>query len=180
MKRAGPLTNSSRRRVDRSRHRRCSTAVAFVAMAGSVVESTLVRVVRRSCARSATLVVLGAVALGLLFGAVACAAGLSGGLAHGATGVSDSDIDVLPGWHADHSDSMSWQEPDSTSTGQRGGHPENSSTPGSHPGMACVVSVNLAFPEVSSAVISDSSEITLLGLSPGCPADVDPPVPRFS
>ena len=49
-----------------------------------------------------------------------------------------------------------------------------------HPGMACVVSVDLHLPDWSSAMVSDPYEAPLLAMSTGCPADVDPPVPRFS
>ncbi len=149
-------------------------------MAGSLVDRTVVLDPRRLCALPVKLIVLVAVAFGLLFGAMACAAGLAGGVAHGAAEVSSPEADVMPGRHADHSDSMREPEAKPMPPEDHGDHSGIASTPGSHPGMACVVSVDLHFPEASSAVISGSSEITLLGLRAGCPADVDPPVPRFS
>lgn len=148
-------------------------------MAGSLVDRTVVLAPRRLSAPPAKLLVLVALAFGLLFGAMACAAGLAVGVAHGAAEVSSPDADVMPR-HADHSDSTGDPESEPMPPVDHGDHSGSSSTPGNHPGMACVVSVDLHFPEATAVAISDSSEITLLGLSAGCPADVDPPVPRFS
>lgn len=133
----------------------------------------------RMSAPAGQLVALVAVALGLLFGAMACAAGLAGG-GHGTVERSAVELDEMPMAHADHLTAMAESESQHLPSGGHGDHSGNLSTPGSHPGMACVVSVDLNFPEASSVSISDSFEIPLMGMSVGCPADVDPPVPRFS
>jgi hypothetical protein len=148
-------------------------------MAGLVVDRTVSPACSRLSAPATQLVALVAVAFGLLFGAMACAAGLAGG-GHGAVERSALELDEMPMAHADHLTTMTESESQPMLPGDHGDHSGSTSTPGSHPGMACVVSVDLHFPEVSSVSISDSSEIPLMGLSTGRPADVDPPVPRFS
>ena len=148
-------------------------------MAGLIVDRTASPTRSRLSAPATQLVALVAVAFGLLFGAMACAAGLAGG-GHGTVERSALELDETPKAHADHVDSMAESESQPMPPGDHGDHSGSTSTPVSHPGMACVLSVDLPFPEVSSVSISDSSEIPLMGLSAGCPADVDPPVPRFS
>lgn len=153
---------------------------SFASMAGLVVDRTLPPAHPRLPARPSHRVVLVAVAFGLLFGAVACAAGLAGGAAHSASQPSVLEIDGLQMAHAGHLaptvDAGSQRMP----PGGHGDHSGSSSMAGGHPGMACVVSVDLHFPEASPAAVSDSFEVPLVGMRTGCPADVDPPVPRFS
>lgn len=125
-------------------------------------------------------VVLVAVAFGVLFGALACVAGTAAGAAHGATQPSVVENDEPSMAHAGHVAPTTLSDAPPMTSGDHGGHSGSGSTTGNHPGMACVVSFDLRAPEAWSASISDSYEIALMGMVSGCPADVDPPVPRFS
>lgn len=150
-------------------------------MTGLVVDRTVPPARSRLSAPSTHKVVLLAVAFGLLFGALACAAGpAGGGVGHGAVEPTTLEPDGAPMEHADHVAPIAKSGSQSVPLGDHGGHSGSASTAESHPGMACVVSVDLHFPEATAVSISDSSAVPLLGLSAGCPADVDPPVPRFS
>ncbi|MAT06689.1 MAG: hypothetical protein CL424_16760 [Acidimicrobiaceae bacterium] len=150
-------------------------------MAGRIVDLTVVPAHARPSAPPVQWVVLVAVAFGVLFGAVACAAGMAGGIAHGGTTlpsvVEDDDLSMA---HAGHPAPVMEPESQLTPSGDNGDHSGSASTTGNHPGMACVVSVDLRAPDASFASISDSYEVPLMGMTAGCPADVDPPVPRFS
>lgn len=128
--------------------------------------------------RPAHWVVLVAVAAGLLLGAIVCAAGLVGGAAHGAAHAAVVDGDATPTAHTDHAAHTSG--PDSSHPGGHGEHSGDTSASGSHPGMACVVSVDLQFPNVSSPWDAGSHVSQPPPMTAGCSDDVDPPVPRIS
>jgi zinc transporter ZupT len=149
-------------------------------MAGLAIDRTVSPARSRLSAPPPQWLVLVAVALGLLFGAMTCVAGLAGGVAQGASQPSVLEIDGGTMAHAGHLALLAETEAQSTPPGDHGGHSGSTHMASSHPGMACVVSVDLHFPEASSALLSDRHEIPLLAMSSGCPADVDPPVPRFS
>lgn len=154
--------------------------ISVAAMAGRIVDPTVSPAHARPSAPPAQWVVLVAVAFGVLFGAMACAAGMAGGAAHSATQPSVLEVDELSMDHSGHLAPV--VEPESQPTPPRE-HGDHSGTPpmtGNHPGMACVVSVDLHAPETSSVTISDSYHVPLTGMNTRCPADVDPPVPRFS
>ena len=153
---------------------------SFASMAGLVVDRSVLPTHARPSAPPSQWVVLVAVAFGLLFGALACAAGMAGGVAHRVTQPSVREIDGLSMVHAGHPAPALESESSSTPLGGHGDHSGSPSTAGNHPGMACVVSVDLQTPEASPVSISDAHEIPLMGMSTGCPNDVDPPVPRFS
>lgn len=129
----------------------------------------------RPCAPAGRMFVLMALAFGLLFGALACAAGMAGGVAHGAAPALDAPAAA----HPDHAAPNLGPEAQSR-PGGHADHSDSTSMAGSHPGMACVVSVDMHFPETSAVSISDSFETPLQAMSAGCSAEVDPPVPRFS
>lgn len=149
-------------------------------MAGLVVDRTVSTARSQQLAPPSQWVVLVAVAVGLLFGALACADSLAGGVGHGVTERPALETHEPPMAHADHVASMAQSEPRPTQPGDHGDHSGSSSMAGSHPGMACVVSVDLHFPEASSVSISDLHDFPQTPMNTGCPADVDPPVPRFS
>lgn len=163
----------------RARWNRTSAALAFAPMAGIVVDRTIPAVRSRLSAPPPRWFVLVAVAVGLLSGAMACVTGLAGGVAHSAPQPSVVRIDGLTTSHAGHPAPLAESASQLAPAGA-GDRPAGTSMAGSHPGTACVVSVDLHFPEASSAVVSDPYEIPLLAMNTGCPADVDPPVPRFS
>lgn len=155
------------------------TSLTSVSMAGLVVDPTAPPARPPLAAPLSWCIVLVAVAFGLVFGAMACAADLAGGVAHGATGSSTIDTHEMPSAHADHPAPTAEPALQPTPAGDHGDHSGGTST-GGHPGMACVVSVDLHVPEASPVSISDSSEIPPIVMSAGCPDDVDPPVPRSS
>lgn len=152
---------------------------SFAPMAGFDVDRIAVPADLRLSSPPTRWMVLAALAFGLLFGALACVAGLASGVAHGVAHPAGLDVVGLPAEHAAHVAPMIEAAP-SASHGDHGDRSEHPSTSGNHPGMACVVSVDLRFPEPTSPSISDSHEVLLLGLRSGHPADVDPPVPRCS
>lgn len=135
-------------------------------------------------APSARRVVLVAVVLGLLFGALACAAGMAGGNAHGAH--QPGPVAVAPSAVDEHRAHAVRVDADATATALVAAtdHLPDSSSGSSmaegHPGMACVVPVELRFADPSAATLSDLYEVAAAGISPDCAADVDPPIPKFS
>lgn len=149
-------------------------------MAGLVVDRTDQSARSRSTAPPLQWIVLAAVAVGLLFGAMACVTGLASGGAHSAAQQSILEFDDLPTGHAGHVDQRAESGSHSSPLEDHGDHPASTSMAGNHPGMACVVSVDLHFPEPSAMSVSDSHETQPAAMSTGCPADVDPPVPRLS
>jgi hypothetical protein len=155
--------------------------ISVAAMAGRIVDLTVSPAHVWRSAPPSQWVVLVAVAFGVLFGAVACAAGMASGVAHSGTTLSSvHDADELLMEHPGHLAPVVEPESQPMSAGGHGDHSGSASMTGNHPGMACVVSVDLRAPETSSVTFSDSYEVPLMGMSTGCPADVDPPVPRFS
>lgn len=166
--------------ASRTRWNRSSAALAFAPMAGIVVDRTPRLALSRSSTPFSQWVVLVAVAVGLLFGAIACVAGIAGGGAHSAAQPSIVGFDEPPTAHPGHVDPRAESGPHSTPLGDHSDHSGSTSMAGSHPGMACVVSVDMHFPEPSSIAVSDSHETQPAAMSTGCPADVDPPVPRLS
>lgn len=154
-------------------------------MTGLVVEC------RGSCAmarcRRSKPIVLVAVVAGLLFGAIACAASLSVGHAHAGPATATNPAASSPSdGHAAHRGGPVQVDADPsarslpTHGAGRAGHSGDVSTTGSHPGMACVVSVDLRFPQPSSASVSESCVTIAAGMTTEWSADVDPPIPRSS
>lgn len=148
-------------------------------MSGLILDRTASPAHARLSAPRSQWVVLVAVAFGVLFGALACVAGMAGGVAHGATQPSVVENEHLSMAHAGHLGPEVARESHSPPLGDHGDH-SGSATTGNHPGMACVMLVDLHTPEASSASNSDAHEILLPEMNTGCPADVDPPVPRCS
>lgn len=150
-------------------------------MAGRIVDRTVSPAHARPSAPPAQWVVLVAVAFGVLFGALACAAGMAGGGVHSATTqASVLEMDDLSMDHSGHLAPVAESKSPPTPPGDHGDHSGGASPQGNHPGMACVVSIDLQAPNAPSASFADSHEIPVPGMNAGCPADVDPPVPRFS
>lgn len=148
-------------------------------MAGLVVDLTAPPAPARKATPPSHWLVLTAVMVGVFFGALACAAGLAGGNAHGTAEPSVPEMPVHSPAHAGHVGSTTESESPPIPAGDHGDHPVNTSMTG-HPGMACVVSVDLHVPEASVATVCDSYEAAAVAMWADWPADVDPPVPRFS
>ena len=148
-------------------------------MAGLVVDLAVPSAPAQRATPRSNWLILTAVVVGVFFGALACAGGLAAGNAHGTAEPSVPPILVHPPAHAGHLGSTTRPESPHAPAGDHGDHPASTSMTG-HPGMACVVSVDLDVPEASVATVCDSYEASAAPMWADWPADVDPPVPRFS
>jgi hypothetical protein len=131
-------------------------------------------------------IVLVALVVGLAVGAIACAAALAGGSGHRvhAQG-TDSPLVSAPGPHIGR---------EAAEPGARHGDPligpaaplnhESSESTGilteSHPGMACVVTIDLDVAEAVTPAMAGRFDIPRPTLPVDCVVDLDPPVPRHS
>jgi len=122
--------------------------------------------------------VLVAVALGLLFGALACATDLAGDRAHAAHRTSMIDLGAMASDHSGHSDHPSAAM--SRASGHQPSPSAGDSMAGDHPGMACVAPVDLRPLGAAVLPVADRHELVSTMMRAGCPHDVEPPVPRFS
>jgi hypothetical protein len=152
-------------------------------MVVAVVDRTVVADAPQRPLVHARTLALVAVVFGLLWGAMACAAGLAGPGGHAAhLGGAGAAAATSPGLEGPHDHASHLDPAGSASvpgdTPLPGGL--DGSSPASHPGMACVVSVDLRFP-AASATGHSNPHVTAGSVVPtGCAADVDPPVPRLS
>lgn len=124
--------------------------------------------------------VLAAVVVGLAVGALACSAALaagSGHLVHAQAPIASSDDG-----HGTVHDAAEGAAPLAASVGA--GYDTQAGSAGTggqgHPGMACVVTVELDLAAVATPVVTARFEGSRLAPLPECVGDVDPPVPRFS
>lgn len=132
--------------------------------------------------------VLAAVVVGVAFGALACAAGLAEGSGHRAhaqgtdtlvapaMGSHDGHVTAEPGAAGEDSLTLLWATVPANDT--RSG-PAGASIEG-HPGMACVVTVDLDVDESVTPVVTGWFDTPRATRPVDCIADLDPPVPRSS
>jgi hypothetical protein len=126
-------------------------------------------------------VVLAAVMIGAVMGALSCVETLSaGGHTTHVTVVEETPSAGEPA-HAGHLDSTETSAVEKPVDG-RGTHgsPEPDSGAFGHSGMACVVGVDLRFPEPFVSVVADACDVIVLSMPAGHAAEPDPPIPRFS
>lgn len=131
-------------------------------------------------------VVLAAVVVGVAVGAMACAAGMAAGGGHRAhIAAAEADRSPSEDSHAGHSS----QAPDAeigaaperpAAQGNNGTDRSTASQLQSHPGMACVVSVDLRLLEPTLTSVSDIVDVPAAAKRSNCVADLEPPVPRIS
>ncbi len=130
--------------------------------------------------------VLVAVLVGVAFGALTCVAGMAGGNGHSAHADARVEQHSPAGdSHADHSAAARVVEAaaasqHAASEGNDGGHRSTTSANQIHPGMACVVSLDLRFPEPTPTSVTDAVDNPVTPERSDCVADVEPPVPRIS
>lgn len=130
--------------------------------------------------------VLAAVLVGVAFGAMTCAAGMAVGNGHNT--VAGAPVDQhspAADAHADHSAVARVVEAGAASQhaaseGNDGDHRSTTSSDQNHPGMACVVSLDLRVPEPTPTSVTDAVDNSVILERSDCVADVEPPVPRIS
>jgi len=130
--------------------------------------------------------VLAAVVVGLAVGALACSAALAGGSGH-LVHAQASTTHVAPatpshGVHGTAHFAADGAEPLVGSTGD--GHDTGPGSAGTgdqgHPGMACVVTVDLDVAEAVTPVVTARFDGQRADPLAECVGEVDPPVPRHS
>lgn len=140
-------------------------------------------------------IVLMALASGVLFGAFACAAAMGAGSGHGAHdrrpahSVGDAHIEAAAPSsyrHGEHgaftaiertptqSAAISWSTVDASDDSRSGETGQN------HPGTACVVPVDLTFPDVAALGETATCAGPPIDRHSGWVGTPEPPVPRFS
>lgn len=126
------------------------------------------------------LVVLAAVMIGAVMGALSCVETLSAGGHTTHVTVVDEPRSAGEPAHAGHLDPTDASS--ATPVGARGtdGAPEAESAAFGHSGMACVVGVDLRFPEPFVSMVTDACDAVVLSMPAGHVVDLDPPIPRFS
>lgn len=132
----------------------------------------------RRSAEAATFrgMVLAAIVVGVLVGAMACAAGLGGGGHRGAHAASaEGHLDVTVAHH-EHRPAAAHTALDPAWPADGGdGAPAQG-----HPGMACVVSVELRFPDPVARSTTGAVTGHAVPSLAECLPELDPPVPRLS
>lgn len=134
--------------------------------------------------RSTTALVLVAIVLGLVLGAMTCAAGLADGTGHVThaavePAVAASEIVRHPAEPGSH-DHGTPATPSPTNAGGDASPVLPSAPAEGHPGMACLVPVDLRFLGPTVATTSDvCAPLAPLTIADGI-GEVDPPVPRTS
>lgn len=126
------------------------------------------------------LVVLASIVVGVLVGAMACAAGLSAGDHGSVHAVATADGPSVDGAHHPHHAHVPVGA-EAAAAAPIPVHGDGVSTvEQSHPGMACVVAVDLRFPD--PVVRSSTGTVAHEAVSSpaDCPPELDPPVPRSS
>lgn len=127
--------------------------------------------------------VLVAVVLGLVLGAMTCAAGLTDGHLHGTEAATV--VDGAAPDRADHADHVAGSHMYAAAESAPAPHDETrshdqtrASSAENHPGMACVASVDLRFVPLAPVPASASCGIGAVETAAEWSADVEPPVPR--
>ena len=130
--------------------------------------------------------VLAAVVVGVAFGAMACAAGLAEGSGH-RVHAQGQDTLVAPatGSHDGHATAAFGAAGEARSPGSAtAGNDERSGSAGTsiegHPGMGCVMTVDLDLDETVIPVMAGRSDTERAILLVDYVVDLDPPVPRSS
>ena len=131
-------------------------------------------------------VILAAVVVGVAFGAMACAAGLAEGSGHRVhaqardTGVTpatrshDAHVAAEPGAAGEGAHLAPVAPGNDTRSGPDGGWIDG------HPGMACVMTVDLDVDDIVTPVMAGRFDTAREMLPVDCVVDLDPPVPRPS
>jgi hypothetical protein len=161
----------------------CSMSIApSKAAAVSVAERTNAGSRLRARAVSLAGLVLAAIVIGVGLGAMACAVSLASG-GHGVTHVEvEAEPLTAASWRTDHSatvvDVAFGVSPESEAASGDDRLPTTLAQ--NHPGMACVVLVDLRIPDRLVLMASTALPGGPIPAPIDCAADLDPPIPRIS
>ncbi len=139
-------------------------------------------------------IVLFALTVGVLIGALACAAGMGSGAQHGAHGLRPSTpftaetaaAAASPPPHRAHdtdgTETGDWTQSATTAASISGSDDGRSSADigQNHPGMACVVPVDIQFPDFMVFGETEACSVSPIQTPFGSVGAPEPPVPRFS
>jgi hypothetical protein len=122
------------------------------------------------------LLVLVAIVIGVVAGALACTGGLASGAghAHAPVEVSQHDAGAGHAGHAGHARGADSAEAPSSDRAPA----DSDASAGAHPGMSCVVGFELRFVGDESATTCDQVEPSPAAALPGRLDGPEPPVPR--